>query len=638
MANKQWNHKALVLGRISLVRSLGREGIEVVLAREGIRAFERASRYCNDFICLPMLPAGIDEALAILERFGAEQKRKPVAFFNGESDVMLFSEHRERLGEFYEISLASHELINSLIDKGKFGSLAKKYDLPIPKTITPKSEDECIEAGNTIGYPCIIKPISQRRWHSPEIFNAIGYRKAILAKNQEELEHIMKLIPPIRGGEMVQQYIPGDDPNHYDFHAYIDRGGTLRGSIVGHKIRTYPIHFGQGCYTHYMEEPGVEETCMDTLTKIGYTGAANINVKRHAETGKDYILEINPRFSLWTIFDSLCGVNLPVQQYLDSIGEEVPILKPNGSPQRWLWFGSDFKAMKAYRKSGELTLLKWVKSFFNVPGKIEHHIFAWDDPLPLLCSWWYRYLVFTGRAFRYIKHKIKNGITKTIKFFSEIFTNFVKGRFSYVLKEIAKRCPDWLFRYNKAWLMYADNYRFPKNINPEAKVKLASIADQAEIMRISGLDKDKVVSLLESGALCFLASRGDSAPASISWNASGRCFIRGLGFEYDFGPTASYGFWAATLPEARGQGLHNAIIAAKARFFIERGADKFYSIIEFDNDLSYDIRVKAGQQPLMIIYHVKIFRIGITATKYLPTGKKSFKLESGRSSKNALVI
>ncbi|MCP4580785.1 MAG: hypothetical protein GY839_04160 [candidate division Zixibacteria bacterium] len=400
------DHKALVLGRISLVRSLGREGIEVVIARESEFVFERASRYCNDFILMPSLPSKTNEALNVLERFGARQKKKPVAFFNGESDVLLFSEYRDRLSKYFEILLAPHELITSLINKGKFGELAIKYDLPVPNTITPKTEEECFEAASKIGYPCILKPINQRRWHSPDILESIGYRKAILINDQTELENILNLIPSVNGSDMIQQYIPGDDPNHYDFHAYIDRNGILRGSIVGHKIRTYPIHFGQGCYTHYMDEPSVEETCMDTLNKIGYTGAANINVKRHAETGKDYILEINPRFSLWTIFDSLCGVNLPLLQYLDSIGREIPNLKPIGLPQRWLWFGTDFKAMRAYRKRGEITLWMWLKSFFNVPGRIEHHIFAWDDPLPLLCSWWFRLLTFAYRAKMFLKRRI----------------------------------------------------------------------------------------------------------------------------------------------------------------------------------------------------------------------------------------
>lgn len=411
MTEKKYLSKALVLGRISLVRSLGREGIDITLAREDSLVFERSSRYTKEFVRLPNLLTGQAEALEILEQYGMNQKHKLVAFFNGESDVMLFSENRERLSKYFHIILADHKLISGLVDKGKFGLLAAKYDLPVPQTITPLNFSDCLEAAKTIGYPCILKPITQRRWHEPEIFNALGSRKAILVENEKRLIEILEMLPPVSGHEMIQQYIPGYDQNHYDFHAYIDKNKNVRGMVVGHKIRINPVHFGQGCYTHYIHEPHVIDTCLDALTKIGYIGAANINIKRHAVTGKNYILEINPRFSLWTIFDAACGVNQPLLQYLDALDLEPPSLRPTGKPVRWLFLGADFKAMKAYRRHGELTFYGWLKSFFSYKGKIEFHVFAWDDPLPLADCWAIKFYVFGRRVISFIMH----GLWKRIR-------------------------------------------------------------------------------------------------------------------------------------------------------------------------------------------------------------------------------
>ncbi|MCP4580784.1 MAG: hypothetical protein GY839_04155 [candidate division Zixibacteria bacterium] len=227
---------------------------------------------------------------------------------------------------------------------------------------------------------------------------------------------------------------------------------------------------------------------------------------------------------------------------------------------------------------------------------------------------------------------------RILRFFITIVIHLINGRISYALSEIAKRAPYWLFRYHKAHLMYTDSYRFSSNINPEARIRIADKTDIDDIIRISGLDQEKVFSLLDSGAFCFLASLGDSPPSSISWNASGLCFIRGMGFEYDFGSNGSYGFWAVTLPGARGKGLHNALIAAKARYFIEHGAEKFFSIIEFDNILSYDIRVKAGQQPLLIIYHARIFNKGITYTINLINKNRTLKFVSLKPIGEAIII
>jgi len=398
--------EALVLGRISLVRSLGRSGIPITLAREKYSVLERASRYVKKFIELPNLDIESEKAIERLIEYGKSRPEKPVAFFNGESDVRLFSQNRELLSEYFHIVLADHELITQLADKNMFCELAVKHDLSVPQTIVPDSESQLYEAARINEFPFILKPIRQRIWHQPEYYNKIGYRKAILIENEKELENIIKMIPPIDGKIMIQQYIPGPDPNHYDFHCYIDKTGVPRGAVLGHKIRTYPIHFGQGCYTHYIDEPEIEQLCLETLKKINYIGAANINLKRHSETGQVYILEINPRFSLWTIFDSLCGINMPLLQYMDALNMEIPEVKPSGKPQRWLWFGADLKAMIAYRKCKELTFLRWLKSLFAYKGHIEFHIFAWDDPAPLVYNFWIKFRDFLVRFINFIKQRI----------------------------------------------------------------------------------------------------------------------------------------------------------------------------------------------------------------------------------------
>ncbi|KPJ59510.1 MAG: hypothetical protein AMJ46_10865 [Latescibacteria bacterium DG_63] len=404
---RRYANKALVVGRIGLVRSLGREGISVTLARESGRVFERWSRYCREFVLLPNLVTDEDSAVEVLLRYGRKQEQKPIVFLSAESDVLTFSRHRDKFSELFHVTLPCHDLLLDLIDKGRFARLADAKGLPVPKTLVPQSKEECFEAADEVGYPCVVKPISQRLWHTPEILSRIGLKKALLARNPDDLATLLAQLPPVGGHELIQQYIPGEDSLHHDFHTYIDCSGRVRGSVVGHKLRTFPIHFGQGCYTRFVEEPAVERVCLDALKKLNYTGVANINTKRHAETGKDYILEINPRYSIWGILDSMCGVNLPLLQYCDAVGLDTPNRQPTGHPQRWLWFGADFKAMLRYRRVGELTLRQWVTSYVREKGRIEFHVFAPDDPLPLAAAGWNALLSFCGRAFSYLKRKIK---------------------------------------------------------------------------------------------------------------------------------------------------------------------------------------------------------------------------------------
>ena len=353
---RRWQRKALVLGRSGVVRSLGRAGISVTLVREGKMVFERASRYCREFICLPNLVYEREKAVEVLEEYGSRQTEKPVAFFNGESDVMLFSEYRERLEKYYTIMLSPHELIVSLIDKGQFKQLADKHNLAVPKTAIPMSREECISAADDIGYPCVLKPVKQRRWHQAEILEAIGLRKGILLKSKSELESLLDKLPPIEGGEMVQEFVPGGDDRIYEFHAYIDRGGRPTGAVLGQKIRTYPIHFGQSAYAYYVNEPKVIKLCLDTLA--------------------------------------------------EAIGEEVDPVDPSGKPRRWLWFGTDRKAMVDYWRRGEITPWKWLRSFFTYKGTIDYHVFAWDDPIPLMAYLWFAVIRFMRRGWGFIKRRL----------------------------------------------------------------------------------------------------------------------------------------------------------------------------------------------------------------------------------------
>jgi D-aspartate ligase len=406
MKTRPFTHKALVLGRISLVRSLGREGVPVVLAREGRNVFERASRYTREFILLPDLVSETDAAAGLLEDYGRSQGSKPVPFFNGESDVRLFSANREQLSRFYLMTLAPHSLIEDLLNKGRFAKLAERFALSTPRTLIPETRDDCLAAAREMGYPCVLKPVEQREWHRSEVLDAIGLHKALLLTDESQLQRYLDVLRETGAYGMIQQYIPGDDQHHYDFHAYVDREGTVVGWVVGNKLRTFPVHFGQGCYTRFVEEPAVAHTCLEALQRLDYRGPVNINLKRHSGTGKDYILEINPRYSLWTIFDAACGVNLPLGNYLDAVGERVSPMKAHGMPVRWLWLGADFKAMRAYRRCGELTLLAWIKSFFSHPGRIEHHVFAWDDPFPALASVWYSCLGFSHRLIRGLKRPL----------------------------------------------------------------------------------------------------------------------------------------------------------------------------------------------------------------------------------------
>jgi GNAT superfamily N-acetyltransferase len=111
-----------------------------------------------------------------------------------------------------------------------------------------------------------------------------------------------------------------------------------------------------------------------------------------------------------------------------------------------------------------------------------------------------------------------------------------------------------------------------------------------------------------------------------------------MGFEYDFGEDGAYGFWSATLPEARGKGLHHALMVAKAKFAKEKGARYLYSMVEFDNRLSYNIRVNMGYEPIYDIFYLKLFSINFLKIIDLNTRKSYLKAFYKQPRHNIKVI
>jgi hypothetical protein len=174
--------------------------------------------------------------------------------------------------------------------------------------------------------------------------------------------------------------------------------------------------------------------------------------------------------------------------------------------------------------------------------------------------------------------------------------------------------------------MYTDSFKFPKKLNPEVKVWKATAEDIGDVMQISGIDINTLLNLLHSGAECFLGSIGDGPPAAVTWSASGRCYIKGMGLEYDFGTDGYYSFWSFTAPWARHKGLYLALQSKKVEYEMSRGGNKFYGLIEFNNYYSYSLRERLGYRPLLKVSYLKLFNLKISLIRNLQTKKTTIRL------------
>ena len=116
--------QAWVLGAIDLVRALKLAGIPtvVVAGRQDPARYSRAAVATVD----PAAPSQDPEAMvASLLALASHQRELPVLYYDNDSDLLLVSRHRERLACGFRFVMPSAELVEDLVDKGRFQALAR---------------------------------------------------------------------------------------------------------------------------------------------------------------------------------------------------------------------------------------------------------------------------------------------------------------------------------------------------------------------------------------------------------------------------------------------------------------------------------------------------------------------------------
>lgn len=367
---------ACVLGDMDLVRPLGLAGIRcaVVGPPGGATAH---SRFTERLI--PWEGGNEDVLVDRLLRFGAAQAEKPVLYMEEDAQLLMVSRHRDRLSAVFRIALADADLVETLVDKGRFQALAERLDLPVPRTrrLSPLPGSEAPDLD--LCYPLIVKPLTRRPpWDEIE-----GLGKAIRLDGHDELRALWPRLIPVGIDLLAQELIPGPETRIESHHVYIDAGGAVAGEFTGRKIRTYPVDYGHSTALTITDIDGegadVAALGREIAARIGLKGVAKFDFKRDPD-GRLHLLEINPRFNLWHHLGAVAGVNLPAMVQADLTGRPRPDPHPAPAKARpgacWCHISKD---RLAARDSGVPTArwLAWV-------ARCEAKAITPDDPMPFL--------------------------------------------------------------------------------------------------------------------------------------------------------------------------------------------------------------------------------------------------------------
>jgi predicted ATP-grasp superfamily ATP-dependent carboligase len=375
---------AVLSGDLSMLRTFENSGIPTCVIGSDPHDIKFYSRYCQQKKIIAHHVSEPEKALEDLVVLGKTFSTKPVLFFDNDQFELFVSKHRNLLGEYYHFLLPPHELLESLVQKTRFASLAQRWEFPIPKTVSSdeiKTSDALLQR---VTPPCFFKPKNSINWKKSEM---IAERKkpykGILANDRAAVDRVYDQFKNFGNDFIVQEYIPGGDDSIYSFHGYFDRHSNLLACFAGRKIRNYPREYGQSTYLELTKEPEVIRLGEELLKRIDFVGLVKIDFKKDLRTNQFYLLEVNPRATLWHHLGTVSGINLSLIAYQDILGRPCNVPKDYKTNVRWLSLGADIKGFLDYHKDGDLTLMNWLLSYCS---QKVYSSFSWKDPFPCLAS------------------------------------------------------------------------------------------------------------------------------------------------------------------------------------------------------------------------------------------------------------
>ncbi|HET7670824.1 MAG TPA: ATP-grasp domain-containing protein [Burkholderiales bacterium] len=367
----------MLLGGINLVRALGLARIPAIIASPEAYTPAMASRYCSGRCLLPPL-AQREAVVERLMRAGellSDAVGSRIPLFYGDDDYLgLIQDHVAELGKHYALLLNPVSLSRALHSKELFQALAESRGLPVPARLDFPVLDK-------FHGPVLVKPKMKTDWEGSAVYHQLfahAGKARIFANGLEASQN--ELVRRMAGELQFQEYVPGDDRSLWSFHGFADEKSELVEWFVGRKIRTHPALTGDSTYLELAHDDELAALGRDLVRRIGLRGVFKMDFKRHADTGRFYLLEINARFNLWHYLGAANGVNLPqvAYEYLTRRVKRPHV--PASTTYRWLSLKLD---LRAYRRE-KLNTLEWLGSLLAAPKVYD--LWSWSDPLPALAD------------------------------------------------------------------------------------------------------------------------------------------------------------------------------------------------------------------------------------------------------------
>ncbi len=292
---------------ISVIRSLkqaaGQDVRIIALAYELLCSTSYATDLVDEVHHLPFPQEDEEKYLACLSKI-VEKTDIDVFIPNLDFEIPIISRLEPDLRDLGIKSLLPPESALDLVKKENLPRLSQLTEIAVPYSLPFSDRRQITTTASYFTYPFMVKAARG------EAFLVYSLEEAIVFSN--------RLVSLWGWPIIMQEYIKGDE---YCVASLADRKQSIIGSVCMKKIRKSKN--GAAWIGGTTKDDTLIEFTKQIVEKIKWVGPLEIEFIKEQNSGRYYLIEINPRFPSWIELAAKAGCNLPIACAKMALREKV---------------------------------------------------------------------------------------------------------------------------------------------------------------------------------------------------------------------------------------------------------------------------------------------------------------------------
>jgi len=269
------------------IKAFKEEGITTVLVNPNIATIQTSEFLADEIYFLPIDPYFVEQVI---------KKEKPDAItvsFGGQTALNCGIDlYKKGVFKKYGIQILGTpiEAVIATEDRQLFADHLKKIHVPIPQSKAAKSVEEAAKIARTIKYPVMVRA-----------GYALGGQKSGVARNKQELKHIVTEALAFSSQVLIEQYL-----HHFkeiEYEIVRDKEDNCVAICNMENMDPLGIHTGESIVvapsqtlTNY-EYHYLRRVAIDIVKSFNIVGECNVQFALNPKKFEFYVIELNARLS-----------------------------------------------------------------------------------------------------------------------------------------------------------------------------------------------------------------------------------------------------------------------------------------------------------------------------------------------------